>query len=130
MTARDGVPLAATVRAANQQDQRQLLPLLSRLPRVGCRRGRPVDRPRTVTTDTGSDSQSLRQRLLASGIIPYLPRRGDAKPLGERRWPVERTLSWMKQFRRLWIRWDRLSAIHGAFLQLARIIIAWRFLGT
>ena len=35
------------------------------------------------------------------------------------RWVVERTLSWLHQFRRLRIRYERRADIHEAFLTLA-----------
>jgi hypothetical protein len=37
-------------------------------------------------------------------------------------------LSWLKQLRRLRIRWDRLEEIHQAFLDLACSLIVWRYL--
>ena len=41
---------------------------------------------------------------------------------------VERTLSWLHQFKRLRIRWERRADIHEAFLQLACCLICWRYL--
>lgn len=133
MTTTDGVPLAITLTAANCHDLRQLLPLVFlEFPSIGGRPGRPLDRPLSVTADKGYDSQDARDLLTAAGITPHIPRRGTTEPnaLGTARWPIERTLSWLKQFRRLRIRWDRLSEIHEVFLQLAGILIAWRFLIT
>jgi len=40
---------------------------------------------------------------------------------------VERTLSWLHQFRRLRVRWERRADIHEAFLSLARILITCDF---
>ena len=66
--------------------------------------------------------------LRALGIDPHIPKRGqyEANHLGHQRWQVERTLSWLKQLRRLRIRWDRQSEIHEAFLHLAFSLIVWR----
>ncbi len=46
--------------------------------------------------------------------------------LGIYRWVVERTLSWLHQFRRL--RYARRSDIHETFLALALAMIVWNFL--
>jgi transposase len=47
-------------------------------------------------------------------------------PLGRLRWPIERTQSWLKQFRRLRIRWERLAHLYEAFLLLGCCLIAWK----
>ncbi|WP_408378106.1 transposase, partial [Paraburkholderia sp. RL18-085-BIA-A] len=41
-------------------------------------------------------------------------------------WVVERTISWLHNFRRLRIRFERLAFIHEAFLTIACCIICWR----
>lgn len=99
-------------------------------PRIGGLPGRPLETPLTVTADKGYDCQAARTLLAAAGIEPRIPLRREQEPnhLGTVRWPVERTISWLKQFRRLRLRWDRLSEIHEAFLQLGCSLIAWRFL--
>jgi transposase len=114
---------------ANLHDLRQLLTLLLiEFPRVGGLPGRPLERPLSVTTDKGYDCQATRDLLRTLGIEPIIPRRGtcEDQPLGSLRWPVERTISWLKQFRRLRIRWDRLEDIHQAFLNMACSLIIWR----
>jgi transposase len=133
MTTADGLPLAATLTAANHHELRQLLTLLLiEFPHVGGQRGRPLDRPRQVTTDKAYDCQTTRELLASIGIQAHIPRRGtaDDQPLGATRWPIERTLSWLKQFRRLRIRWDRLATIHHAFLDIACALILWRQLAA
>jgi transposase len=47
--------------------------------------------------------------------------------LGTTRWVVERTLSWLHQFRRLCTRWERRADIHQAFLTLACILLCCDF---
>jgi len=129
MTTRSGQPLAVTVTAANMHDLRQLMNLVFlKYPRVGGKVGRPPEQPRSVTADKGYDCSAARGLLTATGITPHIARRGshDDTPLGSTRWPIERTLSWLKQFRRLRIRWDRLSENTQAFLDLACAIINWR----
>ncbi|WP_260326177.1 transposase, partial [Paraburkholderia atlantica] len=46
--------------------------------------------------------------------------------LGKTRWVVERTISWLHNFRRLRICFERLAFIHEAFMKLACCIICWR----
>lgn len=131
MTSRTGVPLAVTVSQANQHDLRQLLPLVfQRFPTIGGQPGRPLEQPRSVTADKGYDCQASRDLLAACGIATHIPRRGEeaGPPLGRLRWPIERTLSWLKQFRRLRIRWERLAHLYEAFLHLGCCLIAWRCL--
>lgn len=133
MTSRDGVPLAVVLSPANRHDLRQLLELVFvRFPRVGGRRGRPLDRPVSVTADKGYDSRAARALLEATGIAANIPSRGGPEPagLGRLRWPVERTIAWLKQFRRLRIRWDRKAEVTEAFIAIACSLIAWRYLNT
>ncbi len=126
MTTSDGTPLAVTITAANTHDLKQLLTLvLLEFPKVGGKPGRPLDRPITVTADKAYDCKHARSLLRSIDVEPFIPRRKDS-PLGNTRWPVERTISWLKQFRRLRIRWDRLLENFQAFVQLASGIIAWR----
>jgi putative transposase len=46
-----------------------------------------------------------------------------------RRWVVERIHSWMNRFRRVLIRWEKLSETHLAFLHMACAVITWRAIG-
>ena len=50
-----------------------------------------------------------RQALREVGTEPYIAKRNTehGSGLGVRRWVVERTLSWLHQFRRLRIRYER-----------------------
>ena len=71
---------------------------------------------------------TLRAILRWLRIQPVIPKRGtEEHGLGACRWFVERTISWLHQFRRLRIRWDRRPEIHQAFLTLAAGIICYRF---
>jgi transposase len=48
--------------------------------------------------------------------------------LGKERWVVERTLSWLHQYRRLRTRYERSPDLHEAFLSLACSLICFRLL--
>lgn len=66
--------------------------------------------------------------LSARGICTSIARRGEphGSGLGELRWPVEGTISWLHQFKRLRVRYDRRADIHEAFVSLACSMICWR----
>ena len=124
MTTPDGIPLAATITGAAVHDVLQMLPLVVwKYPRVGGLRGRPLERPRRVTADKGYDSAAVRHLLGWLGVEPRIARHGE-QGFGAGRWSMERTLSRLKQYRRLCLRWDGTVAIYEAFLYMAFILIA------
>jgi transposase len=127
LTDAEGVPLVVQTVPANQHDVTTLLPLVVDMPAVGGKPGRPKRKPAKLLADKGFNSQPLRDILKWLGIEPLLPKRGEKEcGLGAQRWFVERTISWLHQFRRLRIRWDRRPEIHQAFLSLAAAIICYR----
>jgi len=122
-----GVPLVAQVAAANEHDVTTALPLVTEIPAVPGKRGRPKRKPGSLVADKAFDCAALRSLLRWLGIKPCIAKRGEDEPgLGKTRWFIERTLSWLHQFRRLRIRWDRKPEIHQAFLSLAAGIICYR----
>jgi transposase len=114
--------------AANRHDITQLLPLVEAIPPLRGKRGRPRRRPDALLADRGYDSQPHRQALNAHGIRPLIAKRRTkhGSRLGSERWVVERTLSWLHQYRRLRIRYERRADIHQAFLTLACSLICLR----
>ena len=120
-----GIPLASSVTAANVNDIDQLAPLFDAIPEVAGKAGRPRRKPDAVQGDLAYDSEPHRQGLRDLGVEPILPEKqiDDQDGLGKTRWPVERTLSWAHQNRRLRIRYERRPDIHQAFLTLACIKI-------
>ena len=126
----NGVPLAARLTAANVSDITQLQPLVEAIPPVRGKGGRPRRRPEALQGDRGYDSEPHRRWLRRLGIRPLLAKRNTehGSGLGKTRWVVERTLSWLHQFRRLRIRWERLPQIHEAFLRIGCILICWNLL--
>ena len=121
------MPLVLQLAPANQNDVTTLLPLVIEMPAVAGKPGRPKQKPDALVADKAFDCEPLRQLLRWLGIEPVIPYRGDDEHgLGALRWFIERTLSWLHQFRRLRIRWDRNPLIHQAFLDLAAAIICYR----
>lgn len=119
------MPLAVLVSGANVHDITQLWVLLEAVPAVRGRRGRPRRRPRKLLGDRAYDSQLHRNALRGLGIIPRLARRGvpHGSGLGKERWPVERSLGWLHNARRLRVRTDRHDFIHEAWAKLQTCLI-------
>jgi transposase len=124
--------LAAKVTAANAHDVTQLLLLVDAIPPVGGKPGQPRRRPRRLYADRAYDSERHRQELRDRNIQPQIARRKTkhGSGLGIYRWVVERTNSWLHQFRRLRVRYERRADIHQAFLTLGCAVICYRFLKT
>ena len=132
ITDANGIPFAAIVTGANRHDVTQLIPLVEAIPPIAGRRGRPRKRPDIVQGDRGYDSQPHRIALKLLKIKSLLAKRRtpNGSGLGKTRWVVERTLSWLHQFRRLRVRYERRSDIHEAFLSIGCIIICWNQLNS
>lgn len=130
ITDANGIPLNVTVTGANRHDVTQLLPLVDGITPVGGKPGHPQQRPDALYADRAYDSQSHRDELRERGIEPHLARRNTehGSGMGVYRWVSERTLSWLHQFRRLRIRFDRRDDIHEAFTTLAESLICFRSL--
>ena len=130
ITDANGIPLAARLTGANRHDVTQLLPLVDAIPPISGQPGRPRRRPDRVQGDRAYHSEPHRAALEQRGIEPVLARRGaeHGSGLGVFRWVVERTLSWLHQFRRLRIRYERRADIHEAFMTIGCILVCSRAL--
>ena len=82
-------------------------------------------RIRTVFADKGYDAERHRDLCCAFGAKPRIHRRGRPRGsgLGKRRWPVERSLAWILENRRLALRYDRLGLIIQPLLQAACVLL-------
>lgn len=104
------------------------------VPRKG--RGRPRKNPQRIIADKAYDSDPLRKRLAHRGIELVCPhKRNRKKPPTQdgrklrryrRRWKVERTFSWLGNYRRLVVRWDKSIVIYSAFFHVACLMITLR----
>jgi transposase len=132
MTDAQGIPLAATVTAANVNDVTQVFQVLTDLEPVGGKPGPKREKPEILQGDRGYDSEPVRRLLRWLGITPLLAERNTehGSGLGVSRWFVERTIAWFHACGRLRRRLDRLVELQEAFLRLACAQICLRFLTT
>lgn len=130
LTDANGIPLAATLSAANVPDVVPVMEVLTAMPEVGGKPGPKRELPDRLQGDRGYDSDPLRKLLRWLGIVPELAARNTehGSGLGKTRWPVERTNAFLHAFGRLRRRLDRLPEIQEAFLALACASICLRFL--
>lgn len=130
LTDGNGIPIVAHTTAANQHDVTELLALVNDVPAIKGKVGAPRYRFDELYADRAYDSDPHRQALQEVGTTPQIARRHTehGSGLGVYRWVVERTLSWLHQFRRLRIRYERRIDIHQAFLMIACIVICHRYL--
>jgi len=89
--------------------------------------------PERVVSDKGYDDDGLRGRFAERGIdfiAPYRDNRvnrpyEDLRKLRryQRRWKIERTNAWLKNFRRVTTRWDRKLTVYKGFVHIACVCI-------
>src|SRR5262249_21628673 len=125
LTDAHGLPLAATVTAANVHDVTQVFQVLTSMPAVGGKPGPKRQKPERLQGDRGYDSEPVRRLLRWLGITPILAERntGHGSGLGVLRWLVERTIAWLHTFGRLRRRLDRQTELQKALLQMACALI-------
>lgn len=130
MTDAQGIPLSVTLTAANVNEIKELLNVVTSMPDVGGKPGPDRQKPDRLQGDRGYDSEPVRGLLRWMGITPVLAERRTehGSGLGVYRWFVERTISWLHSFGRLRRRLDRLTELQEAFLRLGTSLICFRFL--
>lgn len=130
LTDGNGVPIVAKTTAANRHDVTELLNLVNDVPAIKGTAGAPRFRFDTLYADRAYDSKAHRAALREVGIKPHIAKRNTdhGSGLGKVRWAVERTISWLHQFRRLRIRYERRLDMHEAFLRIGCILICHRTL--
>ncbi len=124
------MPLANRITPANSSEREQVVPLLSSIQVKTNSPGRPRKRVKVLAADKGYDSKDLRAALRKRGIRPQLPKRtwktkknrGRPIKISVPRFQQERCFAWFqRKYRRLVVRWERISACFNAFISLATI---------
>lgn len=126
--------MSLAIDGANRHDMKLVKPTLEDL-----KLDRPlptVALPQGLCLDKGYDYDEVRDLVTEFGFTAHIRARGEEAQqikreagFRARRWVVERTHSWMNRFRRILIRWEKLSATYLAFLHIACAIITWRATG-
>jgi transposase len=116
-----GVPLASVISGANCHDVTQLEKVLNSKvysPKI------PVGQ--NLCADAGYRGEKHRQTMIKAGYIPHVRSRYEEKIEKERnpdakarRWVVEACHSWLNRFRKLAIRYEKLTSSYMALLHLA-----------
>ena len=105
-----------------------MMALVDKIPPVAGKAGAPRRRPKSLFADRAYHCAARARALLKRNIQPFIAQRGQphGSGLGQFRWVVERTISWLHQFRRLRIRYERRDDIHEAFLIMGCAMICYR----
>jgi transposase len=126
-----GVPLSLVVTGANRHDVSQLELVLEEIIIE-----RPKDMEQHFYADKGYDGQPALQLIASKGYIPHVKRRGEEiqekrKNPGwkTRRWVAEVSHSWFNRFRKILVRYEKLTDTYMALLHMAAAIIAYRKAG-
>jgi IS5 family transposase len=128
VTDANGIPIGAATAAANIPETDLIGPALNSIPEdVELPHGVPV------ISDKAYDSDPLRRELAAAGFTLLSPHRSNrVKPATndgrrmrryDRRWKIERTISWLHSFRRLLVRQEYYSFIFDGFVHLGLALI-------
>jgi transposase len=130
-----GLPLGVRLESASPHEVTLAEATLQQVA-VPRRKGRPRQKPERVIADTAYDSDALRRRLKKRGIELIAPCRrnkletpyhdGRKFRRYKRRWIVERTNSWLGQFRRLLVRHEYLLETYRAFFYIGCLWITLR----
>lgn len=124
-----GVPLSLCLSGANENERGYLLALVDAIPPLRAEGG---NRPDALLADRGYDAEHLRASLRQRGIEPRIVRRrkpGEGRsrdPQVAQRWTIERTNSWLHNYRRIGTRWERRAELYHALTLLACALIICR----
>jgi transposase len=121
-----GLPVAVTTGSASPHESKLVQGLFEFM--------LSADTPERIIGDKAYDSDALDEDLDYEGIEMIAPHRSRRKPENvtqdgralrryARRWTVERTISWIQNFRRLCIRYEKSTTLFQGFLHLACTII-------
>jgi len=129
------LPVSITIGKGNEHESRKLIPLMKAISvKAPNGRGRPRKKPSRVHADKNYDTFLVRLYLQSRNIHTNIPRRSKKKRVGrpaifdkqalrKTRYTVERFFGWIKSFRRIDTRYDRLASAFMGFIHIACILI-------
>jgi transposase len=123
---KEGLPLVICTTPANVPDQRPLLEMLDSMPPVKMPRGRPRYKPTAAMGDAAYGTDQVIAEVVQRRIESLLAPRGrqeHGSGLGKVRFVIERTLSWLGNYRRLKLCYERTGAHWQAMNELAVCIL-------
>lgn len=125
---RNGLPISVGISGANLHDSQALIPLMRGIPPIRSRYASRRRRPAKLHADKGYDYDHLRRWLRRRQIVPRIGRRGieSSGRLGQHRWVVERTMSWLNGYRRLHRRYERKAEYLLAFVGIVSALLCYR----
>jgi len=119
-----GIPLGIASAPANRHDSPLLAPTLQA---AADQLDGKLPGERACHLDAGYDSRPTRQTLSELGFDGHIARKGTPAPLqATRRWPVERTHSWMNGYGKLRRCTEKRSAVVDFYLFLAAALVIIR----
>lgn len=112
-------------------DSKRLEPILKKV-HVKQKRGWPKSRPRRLAGDKDYSSETIRRFLKDRGIEPIIPHKDSEKARHDpekkfdketykRRSIVEQSIGWLKEFRRIRTRFEKLAINFLAMIKIAMI---------
>jgi len=126
-----GVPLSIVVTGANRHDVSQLELVLDEIVIE-----RPKDIEQHLCADKGYSGEPALNAMIDRNYIPHVKQRGEeiqekrtVPGYKARRWVVEVSHSWFNRFRKLLVRYEKLTETYLALLHMAAAIIAFRKIG-
>ena len=119
-----GIPLGIASAPSNRHDSPLLAPTLQA---AADQLDGALPGERACHLDAGYDSRSTRQTLSELGFDGQIAHKGTPAPLqATRRWPVERTHSWMNGYGKLRRMTDRDATVVDFYLYLAAALVVIR----
>ena len=131
------LPIAIDLGSENEHESRKHIPLLNDI-QIRNNNGRPKSRPERIWADTKYHTFLVLTYLYNRRIRAQIRERSNTKPKQGRpniflyqdyrkvRSSVERFFGWLKSFRRIQTRYERLASTYLGFIQLGCMIILMR----
>lgn len=126
-----GVPLSIVVTGANRHDVKQLEAVLDNV---------VVERPKSeqnLCADKGYRGEPALLAMISRDYLPHIKKRHEEiqekkenPQYQAKRWVVEVSHSWLNRFRKILIRFEKLTERYEALLYMAASIIAFRKAGV